>query len=100
MSILSDDLAAIYADTSVTVPVIYGAGSSQQSTRGHFSTEDIPENDESGGVVIASRRVVTIQQGAITGLTNDTAITVDCTDYTIHGVRAAGRGRTKIILAG
>lgn len=96
---LTDDLANIYADTSVTVSVVYGTGVSQQCTGGHFSTEDIPENDQFGGVVITSRRVVTIRDGAITGLANDTPITVDCVAYTIHGVRAAGRGRTKIILA-
>lgn len=92
---LTNDLAAIFADTSLTVSVQYGA----QSTRGFFSSEDMLEQDGQGGQVVVSRRVVTIGESALTGLQHEAEITVDGTTYRIHDTRAAGRGKLKVILA-
>jgi hypothetical protein len=98
MSLLTDDLKAIFADTALTVSVVYGTSPVQQ-TRGHLTTEDVPENDEQGGVVLVSRRVVVVRGDALDDLENDETITVDGTDYKIHRVRNAGRGKTRITLA-
>lgn len=98
MTMLSDDLAAIFADTSVTVPVAFGS-SPVQTTRGHFTTEDIPEPDGAGGIVLASRQMVTIVNGSLSGIVSNAAITVDGVAYRIHSVRAHGRGKTRVVLA-
>lgn len=93
------DLDAIFADASLTVSVIFGAAPTAQTVRGFFESIDNPEPDGLGGVVIVRRRAVTIQDDAVTGLEEDLEITVDGRAYTIHGVRDAGRGRTRIVLA-
>jgi hypothetical protein len=93
------DLANMFADTAVTVAVTFGAAPTTQSTHGVLQSIDVPEPDGQGGIVIVSRRSVTIQDDALTDLEEDLEITVDGTTYTIHGVRDAGRGRTRIILA-
>ena len=95
---LSDDLAAIYADTSLTVSVQYG--SPVQSARGFLSTEDTLEDDGHGGGVVVSRRTVTILSGAITGLASDDQLVVDGVTYQLHGrPRVAGRGKVRLVLA-
>lgn len=98
MSMLSDDLAAIFADTSLFVPVLYGT-SPEQSTRGSLSTEDMPETDGSGGVVLIARRIVTVMETSLTGVRRDQPVTVDGTAYVIHDVRSGGRGKLKIVIA-
>lgn len=96
---LSDDHAAMFADTSLTVLVEFGT-SPQQSTRGFLSTSDEPEDDGAGGIAVVSRQHIIIQEGALEDLASNERITVDGTVYTIHGrPRKFGRGKTKIILA-
>lgn len=95
---LANDLAAIFADASLTVSVTYGA-SPTQSTRGFLLSEDLPEPDSMGGITMVSRRIVTVQDTALTGLAKNTTITVDGTTYRIHDLRAGGRGKTKVVLA-
>ncbi len=96
MSILSDDLAAIFADTALTVPVVFGT----QETTGFLSSEDVLEADGYGGSVLVNRSVVTIRTDSLDDLASNAAITVDDVDYVIHGrPRSAGRGKTKLILA-
>ncbi len=98
MSMLDDDLANIFTDIAVTVPVSYGT-SPIQSTRGIPTRHDTPESDRDAGVVIVSRNVVTIRSSALTGLLNGQAITVDGTTYKIHDILNAGRGKLHVVLA-
>lgn len=96
----TEDLAAIFTDTMVTVPVEFGTPPIVQETRGITSSEDLPEPDGQGSVVFVKRRRVTIQEGSITGLASNATITVDGIGYTIHGPpRSGGRGRTTLVLA-
>ncbi len=96
MSILTEGIAAIFADTSMTVSVSYGT----QCARGFVSREDVPENDALGGVVLVNRHTVTVSAAAFTSLTRDTAITVDGTAYRLRDFRKVGAGeRVKLILA-
>jgi hypothetical protein len=99
VSLLTDDLAAIFTDTSVSVPVEYDVSRPTQTTRGFFSTEDVPDYDASGGMVLVSRRIVTVQDGSLTGLCRNAPITVEAVLYRIHDFRSAGRGKMKIYLA-
>lgn len=96
---LTDDQAAMFADTSLTVTVAFGT-SPAQSTRGFLSTEDEPEDDGAGGITIVSRQRIIIREGSLEDLASNERITVDGTVYTIHGKpRKFGRGKIKIILA-
>jgi len=99
MSMLTDDLAAIHADTSLSVEVVFGT-SPVQNTRGFLSTEDVPESDGAGGIVMVNRRTIGIQEGSLSDVASGDTITVDGVVYTIHGrPRGAGSGRTKLVLA-
>jgi hypothetical protein len=98
MTLLDADLAAIFADTSLTVPVSFGTAP-VQSTRGFPETSDVPENDVHGGFVLISRRVLTVQDAALSGLAKNVSIAVDGVTYRIHDLRSGGRGKTKVILA-
>jgi hypothetical protein len=93
------DLAAIFADESVTVAVTFGAAPTAQTTRGILATQDVPEPDGLGGIVIVKRQLLTIHEGSITGLADDQPITVDGTIYKIHRILSGGRGRTVIVIA-
>lgn len=97
MTMLSDDTDAILADTAVFVSVSYG--SPTQTTQGNLSTEDVPEDDRQGGVVMVARRVVTIRDGTLTGLLDDANIVVDGTTYVIHQHRLIGQAKRRIALA-
>jgi|SRR6185312_247420 len=101
MSVLTDDLAAIFADTSLTVSVEFAVSSSApvQCTRGFLTSDDLPEPDAMGGLTIVTRRVLTVQEDVLDGLAQNLTITVDDVDYRIHGVRSGGRGKTKVLLA-
>jgi hypothetical protein len=99
MSMLSDDLASMFADTSLTVAVEFGTSPAQR-TRGFLSTDDEPEDDGAGGIGIVSRQHIVIRDGALEDLASNARITVDGTVHTIHGKpRKFGRGKIKIILA-
>lgn len=95
----ASDLAAIFADSSVTVAVTFGTAPTAQATRGIPTSSDEPEPDGLGGIVIVKRRYVIIAEGSLTGLADDLPITVDGKTYTIHGVRDWARGRQRIVLA-
>lgn len=82
MSILSDDLDVMLADTVFTVPVSIGSS----STRGWFDWKDTTAQDSSGFDVFIRQRTVTIRTGTLTGLVNGVAITVDGTSYRVHDI--------------
>jgi hypothetical protein len=88
VTILTDDLATIFADTALTVPVESGL----QSSRGFLKWEDVPEQDADGGYALVSRRVVLVATAAFTGLTVDSSITVAGSMYRIRDLRRAGTG--------
>jgi hypothetical protein len=98
MTMLSDDLDSILADTDVFVAVSYGSAP-VQTTRGDLRTEDVPESDGQGGLVLVARRTVTIRDGSLTGLLDDAAITVNGTAYVIHEHRLTGQSKRRIVLA-
>jgi hypothetical protein len=99
MSMLTDDLASMFADTSLTVLVEFGT-SPAQSTRGFLSTADEPEDDGAGGIAIVSRQHIIVLEDSLEDLASNERITVDGTVYTIHGKpRKFGRGKTKVVLA-
>lgn len=96
MSILTDDLDAIMADTLLSVPVVMGA----QSTRGHFDWADVVEKDHAGFDVLVKHRLVRIRTGTLTSITNGSAITVDGVAYTIHDANVRDDGTlTDVLLA-
>jgi hypothetical protein len=98
MTMLSDDLDSIMAYTDVFVSVSYGSAP-VQTTRGDLRTEDIPEGDGQGGLVMVARRTVTIRDGSLTGLLDDANITVDGTTYVIHAHQLTGKSKRRIVLA-
>lgn len=95
MSIASD-LKALYADTFLTVPVVFGA----QATRGFLDWQDAPQTDASGEIVLVSQRTLTLRVGSLTGLANDSTLVVDGTSYTVHDLRRINDGRElQVVLA-
>lgn len=100
MSLLARDLAAIFADTSLTVSAkLYVSGQAPQSARGFLTSEDVPEPDSYGGITLVKRTVLTVQEGVLPGLASDLEIDVDGVTYTIHGPpRSGGRGKVKLYL--
>lgn len=93
---LADDLAAIFADAAATVPVVLGGS----STRGILHSEDLPQTDHAGDMVLTSQIVVTIRVGALPALARDNTLTVDGTSYRVRDIRHATHGQLlKVTLA-
>ena len=89
MSILADDLAAIFTDTALSVPVIL-AGT---TTRGFLHFADIPVADPVSGFILSSQLTVTIRAGALPGLVADNTLTVDGTSYRAREIRHKSHGK-------
>lgn len=93
---ISDDLAAIYADESLSVPVSTGS----LTTRGFLSWQDATRTDSSGELALISERTLTIATDALGTLATGGTLTVDGTDYTIHEIRRINDGlETEVVLA-
>lgn len=96
MSIRTDDLAAIFADTALTVPVVFSA----QNARGFLKWIDAVRQDSIGDLITIKQRVVRVLATAFTGLANNSSITVDGATYKIHDIRRHGDGGVlEIVLA-
>ncbi len=98
-STFNADLAAIFADDSATVSVVFGDEPTAQATNGVLTSQDVVEPDGLGGQVVVSRKVVIVRDGSLSGLGNDLSISVDGASYVIHNVLSGGRGRTRVFLA-
>jgi len=93
---VEEDLSAMMADASLTVPVVYGA----VTARGFFDWEDVFVQDTVGGQVLTNQQVLTVKTGAIPGLADDTNITIDGTVYRIRTTQKVGDGKlTKVAVA-
>ena len=93
MGILDTDLAALYADPLLTVPVVYGV----QSVRGFL--DHATETYDAGGVPAqVAATVLSVRSASLTGLAVDSAITVDGTSYRIRSIAREDDGRTTRIL--
>lgn len=86
MSILAADLTAIFADTAISNAVVFG----QQTCRGLLRSDDGPATDHAGGLVLTHQQTLTIRAGALTGLAEDSTITVDGTSYRVRQLQHVG----------
>jgi len=84
---VASDLAALYAETFLTVPVTVGS----VSARGFFSEETVIASDENGGQVQIRQTIVRVLAGTFT-VAEDVAATVNGQSYTIRRVSPVGDG--------
>lgn len=89
MSQLDDDLLAVFADESLTVPVLYGA----QSTRGIFTRTDEALPGGEGEDVVGDVITLEIVAGSLAALALSSAITADGANYTIQDYRRIEDGK-------
>lgn len=96
MSQQADDLAAVFTDPSLTVPMIYGT----QATRGLLTTTDESLDSGEGADVAAEFTTCEIVSGALSGLRRYSRITVDGASYTLQDFRRIEDGAlTRLYLA-
>lgn len=90
-----DDLATMFADTTITVPASIGAS----STRGSFEWMDVLEPDPAGGFNTTSRQVLTVVDGSLAGLVRGATITIDGTAYRVRDVQHASYKQLRVVVA-
>jgi hypothetical protein len=81
------DIAAMFADQLITVPVIYAVGGT--STRGIMTQVQVFEPDPSGGYATTSKDAVEVVTGSLGVVPNDgsAVINVDGVDYRVRDIR-------------
>jgi hypothetical protein len=98
MAMLADDLAVVYGDTALSVPVVCGAA----SVRGlNFGWNDVQMTDTTGEIYMVRKRTVDLLASQVPSLAKDGAITVDGTAYTVHDFNHFGSGglQVQVVLA-
>lgn len=88
MSLLANDLACILSDTSLFVPVVFGAISGQ----GRYKEEEVPQNDTDGGVVLAHERSVLVNATVFATLTRGNTVVVNGVSRTVRDLRVEAGG--------
>lgn len=83
MSQQADDLAAVFADVSLTVPVVSGT----QATRGILTTTDESLTTSEGADVVGELTTCEIVTGSLTGLRMNQRLTVDGAAYVLQDTR-------------
>ena len=86
---VAEDLAFMMADTSLTVPVIYGT----VTGRGYLAVEDVFQTDTDGGQVLGGQVVLTVAAADFPTIADDTDITVDGTSRRIRTTRRTQDGK-------
>jgi hypothetical protein len=93
---LSADLDAVYADPLFSSDVAFGA----QLTKGHLNWTDTVQNDKSGGSVFVRKRILEIRTGTLTGLKQDSNVTIDGTVYVVEDINHRDDGLvTEVMVA-
>lgn len=83
MSQSADDLAAVFADASLTVPVVFGA----QATRGILTITDESLSTGEGADVVGELTTCEIVTGSLTGLRLNQRLTVNGAKYSVQDTR-------------
>lgn len=93
------DIATMFADPLITVPVIYAVGGT--STRGIMTQVDVFEPDSSGGFANTSKDAVQIITGTLGNLPKDgtATVNVDGVNYRLRDVRKVAPHFQNLILA-
>lgn len=96
MSMLQDDLAAVFADTALTVPVVVGAS----TYRGFKRRSDFPAIDDAGLGVLQHEQFVRMTSAdvAAASIASGSSISVDGVTVTVRDVRRIGHGELMAVI--
>jgi hypothetical protein len=95
VGLFEDDLATMFADTVLTVPVSIGAS----STRGMFGWKDVFTHDPNGGFATTHSQVVTIVDGSLSGLVYNATIVIDGVNYRVRDIQHVSYRQVDVVVA-